>query len=241
MKKSTLWVLIILGIGIVIAFSIVLYRSLPAMQSRPPETRAGNVVFAPDTLPKEYSRLFDAQQLTHITVSSISYDEGDFPVCLLSFMDQYDIIIFKKKTDTIHFQLSKFLTVERPLSTRFINDRIYSATDGYINFKWATERTTTSINNLLMTISEKGKLRQEIADETQMGYIIDDWQKVNFFYGEHKNPELIFEMNALLFGKSTAAIGLLLKKVENGVCLIFLLPKDEDSPPVSKELLKTLM
>ncbi|GEM_PF-2342056 len=190
---------------------------------------------------KEYATLFNAQQLKSITVSSITYNEGDFPIGILSLMDQYDVIIFKRKIDTIQFQLSNFLKIERPLRTNLINERSYNATDGYINFRWATETTTNPLKGILMTISEKGKMRQEIADEKKIGYIISNWQKVNFFYEEQKNADLIFEMNTGPFEKATTAIGLLIKQVDNGICLIFLLSKDSSSPAISKELLQTLI
>lgn len=92
-----------------------------------------------------------------------------------------------------------------------------------------------------MTISEKGELKQEISNEKEVGYIIDDWQKLNFFYERQKNADLIFTMNPLPSEKPTAAIGLLLKQVDNGICLLFVLPKDKASPLISKQLLQTLI
>ncbi len=238
MKKKTILGLIFIAVSIVGVFFI--YRLVPTLLQRPPEKRIGNVLFFPDTLPKEYSILFNAEQLNHIAVSSITYNEGYFPICVMSFMEQYDIIIFKKRIDTNHFQLSNFLEVERPLRTNLVNDRRYITTDGYINFQWATATTTKPLSSILMTISDKGALRQEIANKKEAGYIIDDWQKINFFYEEQKNADLIFEMNPLPFEKATTAIGLILKQVDNDICLIFLLPKNKDSPPVSKELLQKL-
>lgn len=239
MKKNIIFGLLILTV--IITFSVSIYRSIPALRRRSPETRVGNVVFRPDTLPKEYSMLFDGRQLSSMTVSSITYNEGDFPVCIISLMDQYNIIIFKKKIDTVHFQLSNFLKVEHQLRTGFVNNRSYDATDGYIDFMWATETTTKPLKGILMTISEEGQLKQETFGEKETGYIIDDWQKLNFFYEEEKNADLIFEMNALPFMRQTTPIGLLLKRIDNSVCLIFLLPKDNDSPLISKELLQTLL
>lgn len=239
MKRNIVSGLLVLIV--VIVFSVFIWRSIPTLQRRPPETRLGNTVFLPDTLPKEYATLFNRQQLNHITVSSITYNEGDFPVCIISLMDQYNIIIFKKKIDTVHFQLSNFLKVEHQLRTGFVNNRSYDATDGYIDFMWATETTTKPLKGILMTISEEGQLKQETFGEKEIGYIIDDWQKLNFFYEEGKNADLIFEMNASPFEKTTTAVGLLLKQVENGVCLLFVLPKDGSSPVISKELFETLL
>jgi len=239
MKRNIVSGLLILIV--VIVFFVFIWRSIPTLQRRPPETRLGNTVFLPDTLPKEYATLFNTQQLNHITVSSITYNEGDFPICIISLMDKYDVIILKKEIDTVHFQLKKILKLEHFSRTSFTNDRRYRAVDGYIDFRWATETTTIPLKYLLMIISEKGKMKQEIYNEKEVGYIIDDWQKLNFFYEENKNADLIFEMNAPPFEKTTTAIGLLLKQVENGICLLFVLPKDSSSPVISQDLLEALL
>lgn len=237
MKKKVFLVFIV--IAMVVAFFI--YRALPVLKNRPSEKRIGNTIFYPDTLPKDYAILFDAQQLTNITVSSITYQEPDFPVCILSYMDQYDIVVFKKNADTANFALNGFIKVERSLITNSFNNRSYEFIEGFVGIKWGTEMTNKPLSSILVNVGQKGEIQQEILTEDKMAYIIDHWEKINLFYEPQENPDLIFELSPSVYSAKSVSIGLLLKQIKNSIYLIFVLPKESSCPEVSKELLKTLM
>lgn len=237
MKKKVF--LVFIATAIVVAFFI--YKSLPVLKNRPSEKRIGNTTFYPDTLPKDYATLFNAQQLTDITVSSITYQETDFPVCILSYMDQYDIVVFKKNIDTANFALNNFIKVERSLMTNSFNNRSYEFIEGFVGIKWGTEMTQKPLSSILVNIGQKGEIQQEIFTMDKIAYTIDRWEKINFFYESQETPDLIFELSPSLYSEKSVSIGLLLKQIKNSIYLIFVLPKERSSPAVSKELLKTLM
>lgn len=194
-----------------------------------------------DTIPDEYLKIFNSQQVNQLKALSTIYNNHENPACVLEYNEVYDVIVFKKKIDFSIEKLEDLLKISRPLKFNAINTRIYRVLEGFVNLRFSVDSNRSPLDSVTVTMSHEGTIVKEASDEKTLACVIGNCVRFNLFYRQEQDPDISIELSNQLFGRRTSNIGLLLKQVENAVFFIFILPRSGDVEPITKDFLQKII